>query len=281
MDTRHLSAGISLMPEHFDAALPCRTPGLWLEVHPENHMVAGGPRLAWLHALREVHPLSVHGVSLSLAGHALPDAAYLKQLTAFVRRFEPALVSEHLAWCHWGCTWVPDLLPTPRTTEALNTIARNIDCTQNAIGRPIAVENPSHYLRVDAHDWSEPDFLRELVRRTGCQLLLDVNNVEVSAHNLGFAPQSYLNEYPLEAVAEIHIAGHSADPRLGQALWIDSHDAPISESVWALYQSVIERTGPVPTLVEREGKVPAFDVLLAERNRAHALLHACTAGAIA
>lgn len=274
MDTAHLSAGLSLKPEHFDAALACRAPGLWLEVHPESYMAAGGPRLAWLHALRAAHPLSVHGVSLSLGGHARPDARHLKRLAAFVRRFEPALVSEHLAWCHWGDAWVPDLLPVVRSNEALHTIARNIDCAQTALGRPLAIENPAHYLHLDGHEWSEPDFLRELVRRTGCRLLLDVNNVAVSAHNLGDAPEAYFDAFPWHAVAEIHLAGHHADPRLGDALWIDSHDAPVAEPVWALYRHVIARAGPRPTLIERDDQLPPFATLLAERERADAVLRA-------
>ena len=274
MNTAALSAGLSLKPEHFDEARACRASGLWLEVHPENYMVAGGPRLAWLHALREAHPLSMHGVSLSLGGHAPPDARHLERLAALVRRFEPALVSEHLAWCHWGDAWVPDLLPIVRSDEALRTIARNVSQAQDALARPIAIENPAHYLELDSHEWSEPDFLRELARRTGCRLLLDINNVVVSAHNLRCSPQTYLDDFPFETVEEIHLAGHRPDPGLGDALWIDSHDAPVAETVWALYAQVIERAGPRPTLIERDAKLPAFDTLLSERDRAEAVLRA-------
>src|SRR5690606_10441094 len=204
MDAVPLSAGLGLKPQHFGEALACRRPGLWFEVHPENYLAAGGPRLAWLEALRAAHPLSLHSVSLSLAGSERPDPVRLARLAALVRRIEPALVSEHLAWSAWDGIYLPDLLPFPRTGEALATVARNIDIVQAALGRPIAVENPSQYLRLDGHAWDEVDFLAELARRTGCQLLLDVNNVAVSAHNLGTDPTAYLDRFPADAVAEIH-----------------------------------------------------------------------------
>jgi len=263
-----LSAGLGLKPQHFGEALACRRPGLWFEVHPENYLADGGPRLAWLDTLRAQHPLSLHGVSLSLAGSQPPDPARLARLAALVRRVEPALVSEHLAWSAWQGTYFPDLLPFPRTGEALAAIARHIDIVQTALKRRIAIENPAHYLRLDGHAWDEIDFLAELVRRTGCQLLLDVNNVAVSAHNLGSAPEDYLDRFPGHAVAEIHLAGHSLDPALGDALWIDSHDAAVAPAVWALYERLIRRIGPRPTLIERDGQVPAFTDLLQERELA-------------
>lgn len=266
--TAALGVGVGLEPQHFDAALRCRAPGMWFEIHPENYMVEGGPRLAWLEAIRAVHPLSVHGVSMSLAGCAPPCAERLARLAAFVRRFEPALVSEHLAWSHAGGSYLPDLLPFARSDEALRIVAANVDRMQSALGRTVAIENPSHYLALVGDDWSEPGFLAELVRRTGCSLLLDLNNVHVSAHNLGTSAQDYLRDYPLHAVAEIHLAGYSVDARLGDALWIDSHDAPVSCAVWALYDALIARIGETPTLIEREGNVPAFDVLMRERERA-------------
>lgn len=267
-----LSAGLGLKPAHFDAALGCTAQGLWFELHPENYLVAGGPRLRWLEAVRSVHPVSLHGVSLSLAGDAPPDEAHLQRLAALVRRIEPALVSEHLAWSAFGGHHFPDLLPFPRSTEALQRIAANIDRTQTVLGRRIAVENPSHYLRIEGHAWDEIDFLAELVRRTGCGLLLDVNNVYVSARNLGFDAGDWLARFPGEAVMEIHLAGHSTDPALGEALLIDSHDAPVAPEVWALYRQLVERIGPRPTLIERDGNVPAFDALLAERAIAAAEL---------
>ena len=211
----------------------------WWEVHPENYLADGGPRLAWLDAIRSRHPVSLHGVSLSLAADAPPDETHLARLAHLARRIEPALISEHLAWSHWRGVYQPDLLPFPRTRQALARVARNIERTQEALGRPIAIENPSHYLQLPGHEMSEGAFFAELVRRTGCQLLLDINNVFVSAHNLGTDPLDYLDAYPLHAVAEMHLAGHHADPVHGAALLIDSHDAPVAEPVWAclLYTS--------------------------------------------
>ena len=257
-------SGLGLKPEHYDAAVACTSEGMWFEVHAENYLIAGGPRLRWLEAIRAVRPLSLHGVSLSLAGDAPPDAAHLKRLSDLVRRVEPALVSEHLAWSAWGGISVPDLLPFPRSQEALCRIASNIDRTQSALGRRIAIENPSHYLRIEGHAWDEIEFLTELTRRTGCGLLLDVNNVYVSSRNLGFDALDYLNRFPGEHVMEIHLAGHTADPAAGEALLIDSHDTPIAPKVWSLYRHLIERIGAKPTLIERDGNVPGFDELVGE-----------------
>ncbi len=269
-----LSAGLGLKPEHYEDALACPAEGLWFEVHPENYMVDGGPRLAWLEAVRERHPLSLHGVSASLAADADPDPRHLARLAALVRRFEPALVSEHLAWSTWRGHYHPDLLPFPRTRKALERIAANVSRLQEAIGRPVSLENPAHYLRLEGHDYGETDFLAELARRTGCGLLLDVNNVFVSARNLGESAQDYLDRFPLRHVTQIHLAGHSPDPRLGQALLVDSHDAPVSPEVWRLFERVVARAGPRPTLIERDGNVPAFGELLHERDRAHESLRA-------
>ena len=264
-----LTAGLGLKPQHFDEALASAQPGLWFEVHPENYLVAGGPRRAWLETIRARHPLSLHGVSLSLAADAAPDAGHLERLAALIRSIEPALVSEHLAWSSWRGVYHPDLLPFPRTREALLRIAHNISRTQDALARRIAIENPSHYLRIEGHAWSEIDFLAELVRRTGCGLLLDVNNVYVSARNLGFSAEDYLDAFPGDAVMEIHLAGHSLDPQLGQALLVDTHDAPVAPAVWALYERLIARIGPRPTLIERDDQLPPFSELLTERQQAH------------
>ncbi|MED5611367.1 DUF692 domain-containing protein [Pseudomonas sp. JH-2] len=262
-------AGLGLKAEHYAQALGCGAEGLWFEVHPENYMV-GGPRLAWLERIAERHPLSLHGVSLSLAADAPPDTAHLQRLRALAERVRPVLVSEHLAWSAWRGHYHPDLLPFPRNDEALARIADNIQRTQDALGRRIAVENPSHYLHLDGHERDEIDFLAELARRTGCGLLLDVSNVHVSAHNLGFDAGAYLDRFPAEAVVEIHLAGHSRDD--GGELLVDSHDAPVADAVWTLYQRLVRRIGPRPTLIERDGQIPAFDTLLAERERAQAIL---------
>lgn len=272
-------AGLGLKPQHYDEAHTCDAPGLWFEVHAENYMVAGGPRLAWLDAVRERHAVSLHGVSMSLAADRKPDPAHLRRFRALAERVQPALVSEHLAWSAWGGHYHPDLLPFPRNGAALARIEANIACAQDALGRRIAIENPSHYLRLDGHAWSEQEFLAELVRRTGCGLLLDVNNVYVSACNMGFDALEWLDAFPAEAVTEIHLAGHSVDVHSQSPLLIDSHDAPIAEPVWTLYRHVIERIGPRPTLIERDECIPAFSVLLAEQARAQTILASAEAAA--
>jgi len=266
------SAGLGLKPEHYAEALAAPADGLWLEVHPENYMVPGGPRLAWLEAIRARHPLSLHGVALSLAADAEPDAAHLAQLAALVRRFEPALVSEHLAWSSWRGAYFPDLLPFPRTAEALWRVEANVSRAQEALGRRIAIENPSHYLPLEGHAWEEIDFLAELARRTGCGLLLDVNNAFVSARNLGASADAYVDAFPGEFVMEVHLAGHAPDA--GSTLLVDSHDAPVAPEVWALYERLVARIGPRPTLIERDGNLPPWPELLAERVRAQAVLRA-------
>jgi hypothetical protein len=272
--TTALTAGLGLKPQHFDAALACPADGLWFEVHPENYMVAGGPRLAWLEAIRARHAISLHGVSLSLAADAEPDPEHLARLAGLARRVEPALVSEHLAWSTWRGAYHPDLLPFPRTGEALARIADNISRTQDALRRRIAIENPSHYLKMDGHAWDEIDFLAELARRSGCGLLLDVNNVYVSARNLGYSAEDYVDDFPGEPVMEIHLAGHTPDPNLGKALLVDSHDAPVAPEVWILYERLIRRIDIRPTLIERDDKLPDFATLFTERQRADAVLRA-------
>ncbi|WP_310195996.1 MNIO family bufferin maturase [Pseudomonas hunanensis] len=264
-----MGAGLSLKAEHYAQALACCAQGLWFEVHPENYMV-GGPRLAWLRTIAERHPLSLHGVALSLAADAEPDALHLQRLRSLIDQVQPVLVSEHLAWSTWQGRYHPDLLPFPRSDEALVRIAANIQRTQDALGRCISIENPSHYLHLHGHDWDEIGFLDELVRRTGCGLLLDINNVHVSAHNLGTSASDYLARFPVEAVTEVHLAGHSTDAQ--GTLLIDSHDASIAAPVWALYRQLIQRIGPRPTLIERDGNIPAFTELLSERDLAQAAL---------
>jgi len=264
-----LTAGLGLKPPHYEAARDCRAAGLWFEVHPENYFVEGGPRRAWLSEIRTRHPVSLHGVALSLAADAVPDARHLARLRALADFIEPALVSEHLAWSAWRGAYFPDLLPFPRTSEALARICANVSAAQEAIGRRIAIENPSHYVRIDGHEWDEIGFLAEIARRTGCGLLLDVNNVFVSAANLGFDSRGYIDAFPASPLMEVHLAGHSEDPSLGERLLVDSHDAPVSEAVWALYERLIGRVGPRPTLIERDDRLPDFETLLAERDRAH------------
>ncbi len=259
------TVGLGLKAQHYADALAAPADGLWFEVHAENYMVEGGPRLAWLEAIRARHPVSLHGVALSLAADAPADDAHLARLARLVRRFEPVLVSEHLAWSGWGGAYFPDLLPVPRTGKSLERIVANVDRAQEAMGRRIAIENPSHYLRIAAHEWDEIGFMSEIARRTGCGLLLDVNNVHVSANNLGGSAEAYLDAFPGDLVTEIHLAGHKPDPNLGDALLIDSHDAPVAPAVWALFARLVGRIGARPTLIERDGDVPDFRTLLGER----------------
>ena len=273
-----LTAGLGLKAGHHAQALACRSEGLWFEVHAENHVGDGGPRLAWLEQVVERHPLSLHGVSLSLAGTDPLDRQALGRLAALVRRLQPALVSEHLAWSRRDGDYFADLLPFPRSDAALAHVASRVDQVQAALGRTIAVENPSHYLRLEGHEHDEIGFLDELSRRTGCTLLLDLNNVFVSAANLAgsseHAAEHYVDAFPADRVSEIHLAGHRTDVRPGSALLIDSHDAPVAAPVWALLERFLARAGPRPVLIERDAELPAFEVLLAERDRAHRLLTA-------
>ena len=270
------AAGLGLKPQHHADALSDPAAGLWFEVHPENYMCAGGPRHAQLAAIRARRPLSLHGVGLSLAGDERPDRAHLLSLRALVDRYEPFVVSEHLAWSRRGGTWRPDLLPFPRTVAALNRIAGHIDETQEVLGRRVLIENPSLYLALRGHQYSETEFLVALSRQTGCGLLVDVNNVAVSANNIGFDAAAYLDAIPAELVGEIHLAGHAPDANLGAALLVDTHGAPVAENVWALYARLISRIGARPTLIERDDNVPDYAELSAERARAAEILSAET-----
>ena len=264
------AAGIGFKPEHYDEALASPAAGLWFEVHAENYMVEGGPRLAMLEAIRHERPLSLHGVGMSLAGAEPPDPDHLAALKRLVERFEPALVSEHLAWSRLDGRCFPDLLPVPRTHELLARCANNIRMVQDALGRQVLIENPTHYFDLTDHSWSETSFLAELARRSGCGLLIDVNNVAVGAHNLGFDPATWLSEIPAHLVGEIHLAGHTLDAE--GSLLIDSHDEAVSEQVWSLFETFIARIGARPTLIERDGNLPEFSELMAERERAQAVV---------
>jgi uncharacterized protein (UPF0276 family) len=264
------AAGLGLKPQHFRDAMASPAAGLWFEVHAENYMVDGGPRLAMLEALRRHRPLSLHGVGMSLAGQAEPDRDHLTALKRLVDRYEPVLVSEHLAWSRLDGRCFPDLLPVPRTNEVLARLAANIGRVQDVLGRKILIENPTHYLALCDHSWSETSFLAELARRTGCGLLIDVNNVAVGAHNIGFDAGAWLEAIPGDYVGEIHLAGHSADAE--GTLLIDSHDEPVCDDVWCLYEAFIARIGPKPTLIERDGNIPAFAELMNERERAQAVI---------
>ena len=265
-------AGLGLKPQHYAEAISESAAGAWFEVHPENYMCDGGPRHAALAAVRERHPLSLHGVGLSLAGDEPPDEAQLARLRHLVDRYEPFLVSEHLAWSRRRGAYHPDLLPFPRTSAALVRVAEHIDRTQEALGRRILIENPSLYVALDGHDFSEVEFLISLCRSTGCGVLLDVNNVYVSANNLGYVAETYIDAIPASLIGEIHLAGHAPDATLGHDLLIDTHGASVDEAVWDLYRHLITRIGARPTLIERDDNVPAYVDLAAERLAASTIL---------
>lgn len=277
------TAGLTLKPQHFAEAQACPAvgaqDGLWFEVHPENYMVDGGPRLAWLERIRQSKPLSLHGVGMSLAGDERPDAGHLARFRALIDRFEPFVVSEHLAWSRRNRVYHPDLLPAPRDNEILTLVCDHIDEAQAVLGRPLLIENPTAYLRLTGHVWDEVDFLAEIARRTGCGLLIDVNNVHISSVNLGFSAENWIDAVPGDLVGEIHIAGHRPDPVWGEELLIDSHDSPVAGPVWRLLERLVDRIGARPTLLERDGRVPGFDDLLRERGRASSTLAAVKAAA--
>src|SRR5438067_8737087 len=233
------AAGVGFKAEHFSEALAAPAADLWFEVHAENYMVAGGPRLTMLEMVRRNWPVSLHGVGMSLGGAADPDPDHLAALKRLVDRFEPALVSEHLAWSRLDGRCFPDLLPVPRTNEVLSRLAANIGRVQDALGREILIENPTHYLALRDHQWSETSFLAELARRSGCKLLIDVNNVAVGAHNLRYDAAEWLGAIPAKLIGEIHLAGHTLDGE--GTLLIDSHDAPVSDDVWQLYDDFVGR----------------------------------------
>ena len=270
MARSHAFAGLGLKPQHFSEAMDAEADGLWFEVHAENYMVEGGPRRAWIETFAMRRPISLHGVGLSLAGVDDLDQDHLGRLEQLCGRLSPCLVSEHLAWSRSGSSYFPDLLPFPRTAESLAVVSAHVDQLQTRLKRQVLLENPALYGPLPGHEWEEAEFLSRLVAKTGCGLLLDLNNVVVSAANLGFSAWNYVQDLPLSAVGEIHLAGHARDP--DGDLLIDDHGGPVSEGVWDLYARTLALTGPIPTLVERDNNVPAFAELMAERDRAQALL---------
>ena len=272
MSARDLTgAGVGLKQPHVERALARRESALWFEVHTENYMVGGGPRLAQLRRVRESFPLSFHGVGASLGGPAPPERRHLRAVRRLVDEFEPALVSEHAVWSRAGGVWFADLLPLPRTGEALRRLVAGVGRYQDAIGRPVLIENPTNYLPF-VSEMDEPDFLNEVSERSGCGLLLDVNNVYLSARNCGLDAERYVEALAGERIGEIHVAGFEADEALGDALLIDTHAAPVSEAVWDLLDFTLARLGPRPVLLERDGKLPSFESLMEERRRAEAAL---------
>jgi uncharacterized protein (UPF0276 family) len=271
-------AGTSFKHEHLAPILADGPQRGFFEVHAENYMGAGGPPHRALERLRRDQPLSLHGVCMSIGGPAPLDRTHLARFRGLVARYQPALVSEHLAWSSHGSSFFNDLLPLPYTQATLDRVCDHIDGVQEAIRRPILLENPSTYVAFRDSTMSETDFIHSIAQRTGCGLLLDINNVFVSATNHGFSALQYLADFPLSQVGEIHLAGHAeqSDDE-GDLLLIDSHDGPVADAVWRLFEIVIARRGAIPTLIEWDSKIPDWPILKAEAAAAQAILDRCHA----
>lgn len=263
-----VAPGVGYKPQHFNDLRDDPGPVRWLEVHAENYMGDGGRPLAQLEALAEEFTLSVHGVGLSIGGEGRLDSEHLARLKHLNNWAQPAAFSEHLAWSTHDGDYLNDLLPLPYTETTLQTVADHICEVQDALGRRMLLENPSSYLSFSTSHLSETDFLAELVHRTGCGLLLDVNNVFVSSTNLQHSPRDYIDAFPLEAVGEVHVGGHEDDEDdTGVPLLIDSHGKPVADPVWALLDYTLARSGPKPVLVEWDNDIPDWSVLRGEAER--------------
>jgi uncharacterized protein (UPF0276 family) len=266
------AAGVGFKPEHFDQIRATAPAMGFLEVHAENYMGAGGLPHHMLTQLRRDHALSLHGVGLSIGGADALDRDHLGRLRALCDRYQPDSFSEHLAWSSHGGDYLNDLLPLPYTDETLAQVCAHVTQVQDALGRRMLLENPSTYVLFAQSVIPETEFLAEVVARTGCGLLLDVNNVFVSATNHRTDALAYLAAFPLAAVGEIHLGGHAEEDLPSGPLLIDAHGSPVADPVWALYAAVLGRTGPLPTLIEWDNDVPDWPVLLAEVRRAQAVL---------
>lgn len=265
--------GVGYKAQHFRDIMADVGPVGWLEIHAENYMGMGGRPLAQLRALSEKFPFSVHGVGLSIGGEGPLDADHLARLKTLCDWLNPASFSEHLAWSTHDSAFLNDLLPLPYTASTVKRVADHIDQVQDVLGRQMLLENPSSYLAFADSDMSETDFLAEIAARTGCGLLLDVNNVFVSAVNLGYSPQGYIDDYPLDHVGEIHLGGHDEDEdETGAPLLIDSHGREVVDPVWALLDYTLAKSGPKPLLIEWDTDVPDWSVLVEETKRADAAL---------
>jgi uncharacterized protein (UPF0276 family) len=270
--------GVGYKPQHFSDILAAPGAVSWLEIHAENYMGDGGRPIAQLRHLADRFPISVHGVGLSIGGEGELDRDHLARLRHLVGWLNPASFSEHLAWSTHDGAYLNDLLPLPYTEATLARVAAHVAQVQDALGRRMLLENPSSYLVFAESEMSETAFLAEVARRTGCGLLLDVNNVFVSATNLGTDPQAYVADFPLGLVGEIHLGGHEEDAdEAGLRLLIDSHSREVTDPVWQLYAQVIRKAGPRPTLIEWDNDVPDWPRLAAEADRAAALLTAAQA----
>lgn len=267
------AGGIGLKPEHFREILDTQPELGFFEVHAENYMVAGGSFHHYLTRIRERYALSIHGVGLSIGGASPLDEEHLDRLAALLDRYQPESFSEHLAWSSHGGAFLNDLLPLPYHAATLERVCAHIDRVQERLQRRMLLENPASYVEFAASTMAETEFIAEVVRRTGCGLLLDVNNVYVACVNHHRDPRAYIGSLPLPAVGQIHLAGFASDvDAAGAPLLIDSHGAPVAQAVWELYEFALEGLGPMPTLIERDNDIPALPVLLAEAYQAQRMM---------
>lgn len=274
-------AGVGLKPEHFRQIVETWPDLGFFEVHAENYMVDGGPYHHYLTRIRERYPLSIHGVGLSIGGESPLDHTHLDKLAVLIDRYAPQSFSEHLAWSSHGEVFLNDLLPVPYNAETLRRVCDHIDQVQARLKRRMLLENPATYVEFATSTMAEPEFIAEVLRRTGCGLLLDVNNVYVSCINHNRDPYATIRALPLDVVGEIHLAGFARDhDGNGDPLLIDSHGSPVAEAVWQLYEYTLDCVGAVATLIERDNDIPPFDVLLAEAFQAEHLLCARTVRAV-
>ena len=267
------TSGVSLKAQYYQTILDKEPPIGWFEVHPENYMGDGGAPHRYLTAIRERYPLSMHGVGMSLGSADGVDAQHLKSLATLVDRYQPWQVSEHLAWSHFKRRFHNDLLPLPYNDDTLKSVVHNISRVQDALARPILVENPSSYLEFNNNTYSEPQFLTELTQRTDCGLLLDVNNVFVSACNQGFDAYEYLADVPWDRVGEIHLSGHAIQEIDATEIRIDDHGSAVKDEVWRLHEWALQQLGRrVPVMVEWDTDIPEFDVLFGEAVKADVMM---------
>lgn len=265
--------GVGLKPRHVDDVLQGAAGVAFFEVHAENYMMPGGPLHRQLEAVRARHPLALHGVALGLGGEGPLDAAHLQRLRTLVARYQPAVFSEHLAWSTHDGMFLNDLLPLPYDAASLQRVCAHVHETQERLGLRMLLENPASYLEFEASTMDEPEFLREVVARTGCGLLLDVNNVYVSCINRGADPAGFIAALPLHAVGEVHLAGFARDAAAGASpLLVDDHGSAVDPAVWALYRELIALAGPLPTLIEWDNAVPPFERLAREAAEATRVL---------
>ena len=266
-------AGVGYKARHLDNILNAPSSIGWLEIHAENYMGEGGRPIAQLKRLREIFPISCHGVGLSIGGEGPLDTDHLARLKHLVDWLDPGLFSEHLAWSTHEGHFLNDLLPVPYTRNVMNRVVDHIQQVQDTIDRQMLLENPSTYCTFEQSDMSEVDFLTEVANRSGCGLLLDINNVFVSAINQKFNPKDYIDTYTLHLISEVHLGGHEEDiDDYGDRLLIDNHARQVVDPVWELYKYTLKQSGPRPTLIEWDNNIPAWDVLAHEAKQANIIL---------